>query len=329
MNKYSSILNIMPAIPSVREKLIFRTAGDGWLQVEYGERQVFDLMNTFRLFAVMEKLEKKQIPGLIEYGQGFRTMTYRYDPNQISVHELIKYIKEIEDEVGSIEEMSFKSRLIRLPIVFKDSVTQAAIEKYVKEIRSDTSNIVNGHNFDYVAMYNGLTSEELKEKILGTEWFLCHQLFWPGGTYQMPMDPRCAIEAPKYNPSRTYTPEGTVGLGGLCLYIYTTESPGGYQLLGRTIPTYQLSQKHPSFKKRPFLLQSSDRIKYIEINEDRLLEIYYLIHEEGSPKYQYSIEKGTINVKDYLEFINREDVKKEAEEFERRKNEAKKRVPIP
>ena len=239
------------------------------------------------------------------------------------------HIKDVEGEVGSVEELSFKSRLIKLPIVFKDSVTRAAIEKYAREIRPDTPNIVNGHNFDYVAMYNGLTPEELKERFLGTEWFLCHQLFWPGGTYQMPVDPRCGIEAPKYNPSRTYTPEGTVGLGGWCIYIYTTESPGGYQLLGRTIPTYQLSQKHPAFKDRPFLLESSDRIKYVETTEDKLLEIYRLVHEEGSLKYQYDITEGRFHVKDFVEFVNREDVKRGAEEFRRKKMEAQKTVPVP
>lgn len=329
MLKYSTILDTMPPIEGVRKKIIFRVAGDGWLQVEYGEEQVFDLMDTFRLFAVMERVKRKQIPGLIEVGNGFRTMMYRYDPKQISMRELVRYVKEIEEEIGSVEDISFKSRLIKLPIVFKDSVTRAAVEKYKREIRADAPNIINNHNFDYVAMYNGLTPEELKEKVLGTEWFLCHQLFWPGGTYQLPIDPRCAIEAPKYNPSRTYTPEGTVGIGGWCLYIYTTESPGGYQLLGRTIPVYQLAQRHAAFKNRPFLLQASDRIKYVEVNEDRLLEIYRLVHEEASPRYQYDITEGTFYVKDYVKFINREDVKKEVEEFKRRKIEAQKRVPVP
>lgn len=330
MSKYSSVIDILPPQKGVWEKqIIFRIAGDGWCQVEYGEEQVFDLLDTFRLFAVMDRLAKKQIPGLIEYGNGFRTMMYRYDPTKISLRELIKHIKEVEEEVGGIEELSFPSRLVKLPIVFKDSVTRAAIEKYAREIRSNAPNVVNGHNFDYTAMYNGLSPEELKEKILGTEWFLCHQLFWPGGTYQLPVDPRCAIEAPKYNPSRTYTPEGTVGIGGWCIYIYTTESPGGYQLLGRTIPTYQLSQKHPAFKEKPFLLKASDRIKYFETTEDKLLEIYRLVHEEGSSKYQYDITEGTFRVKDYINFINREDVKKEVKEFERRKKEAQKTVPIP
>ena len=39
---------------------------------------------------------------------------------------------------------------------------------------------------------------------------------------------------PKYNPARTFSPEGAVGLGGAYMCIYPMESPGGYQLIGRT-----------------------------------------------------------------------------------------------
>ena len=43
---------------------------------------------------------------------------------------------------------------------------------------------------------------------------------------------------PKYNPARTTTPEGAVGLGGAYMCIYPMESPGGYQLIGRTLPIW-------------------------------------------------------------------------------------------
>lgn len=37
----------------------------------------------------------------------------------------------------------------------------------------------------------------------------------------------------KYNPARTFTAEGTVGIGGMYMCIYGMDSPGGYQLVGR------------------------------------------------------------------------------------------------
>lgn len=328
-SRYCPVVDVLPGIPGVRKDIVFRVAGDGCLQVEYGTEQVFDLMDSFRLFTIMEKLSQESIEGLVEFGQGFRTLTIIYDPLRTSYREIIEHIKRIEESIGSPAELSFSSRLIELPMTFEDSMTRNAIKYYADYIRKDAPNVIDGHNIKYVAMYNGLTVDEVKEKLLGTEWLLVHQLFFPGGTYQLPLDPRSALEAPKYNPVRTYTPEGTVGLGGQCLYVYTTESPGGYQLLGRAAPTYQLAQAHPAFKDRPFLLQASDRIRYVEVSEDRLLEIYRLVHEEKSPAYVYSIKEERFQVSKWLEFVNREDVKEGVRQFEARKREAQKSVPVP
>lgn len=47
--------------------------------------------------------------------------------------------------------------------------------------------------------------------------------------------PALRLSVPKYNPARTYTPEGSVGLGGAYMCIYPMSSPGGYQLVGRCV----------------------------------------------------------------------------------------------
>ncbi len=328
-SRYCPIVDTLPEEPGVRKKTIFRVSGDGYLMVEYGVEQVFDLMDAFRLFTIMEKLEASQIEGVIEYGQAFRTLTVIYDPVKTSYKELIKEIKKVEQEVGAPSELTFRSRLLHIPLTFEDSVTRKAIEYYCQYIRKDAPNIIDGHNIKYVAMYNGVTVEELKQKILNTEWLIVHQLFYPGGDYQLPIDPRSALEAPKYNPTRTYTPEGALGTGGQCYYIYTTESPGGYQLVGRTAPVYQLSQAHPDYRESPYLLRYSDRIKYIEVPEDKLLDIYKAVHEEHSSRFRYDIREERFRVKDWINMINREDIKEQVREFERRKREAQNNVPVP
>ncbi|MDW8084461.1 MAG: carboxyltransferase domain-containing protein [Candidatus Caldarchaeum sp.] len=328
-SKYCPIVDVLPEEPGVRKKVIYRVSGDGFLMAEYGQEQVFDLTDAFRLFTVMEKLETKKIDGVIEFGQGFRTLTVIYDPVKTTYRNIIKELKSVEEEVGAPSELSFKSRLLIMPLTLQDSTTRKAIEYYAQIIRRDAPNIVDGHNLKYVALYNGISVDELKQKIFGTEWLIAHQLFYPGGDYQLPLDPRCAIEAPKYNPARTYTPEGALGIGGQCAYIYTTESPGGYQLLGRAGPTYQLAQLHPDFKNSPFLLKYSDRIKYQEVPEEKLLDIYKAVHEEHSPRFSYEIREERFRVKDWLNFVRQEKVQEEVKEFEARKRRAQKSVPVP
>src|SRR5207253_1359892 len=82
--------------------------------------------------------------------------------------------------------------------------------------------------------YNGLRNvEEVVDYICATEWWNACIGFWPGLPFMFPLDPRYAIVTPKYNPTRPWTPEGAVGIGGPCVAIYPVQSPGGYQLFGR------------------------------------------------------------------------------------------------
>lgn len=327
--RYNPVITSLPAKKGIRKKVIYRAGGDGFIQVEYGEKQEFDLPDAFRLFTVIEKLERRKIDGVLEMSQGFRTLTVRYAPAVIDHASLIEELKQAEESVGSVDEMSFSSRRVEIPIAFDDPVIAKSIDYYSQFVRKDAPNVINGNNIEYVAKYNGITVEEVKSKMLGSGWLLVHQLFFPGGTYQLPVDPRSALEAPKYNPTRTMTPEGATGLGGQCMYIYTVESPGGYQMLGRSAPTYQLSQKHPDFRDKPFLLDASDQIRYVETTTEKLLDIYDAVHVEGSSSFRYKIEEKRFSVKEYFNFISRDDVRREKEAFDRAKSEAQKSISLP
>ena len=126
-------------------------------------------------------------------------------------------------------------------------------------------------------------------------------------------DPRFAIVAPKYSPPRTWHPEGTVGIGGPCLYVYPTPTGGGYQLFGRTIPIFQFAQKHPLFKDSPTFFKAGDRIRFHEVSEQEVLDIYKHVHE--ATDYVYDIKPARFAVKDWLEFYNSAEVQKQVKEL--------------
>ena len=59
-----------------------------------------------------------------------------------------------------------------------------------------------------------------------------------GAPVAVPLDPRHRLVTTKYNPARTWTPPNAVGIGGAFLCVYGMEGPGGYQLVGRTVPIW-------------------------------------------------------------------------------------------
>ncbi len=325
MKKYEVILDTMPAT-DVRTEILFRQAGDGFLQVEYGYEQRVELMDSFRTLAVDSKVKATNIRGLIETVPSLRANLFHFDPLQISVQELIAEIKLAEDSLLGVEDMVIDSRIITLPIAFEDSQTKKAVELYVKQIRPDAPNCEGGYNLEYMAKCNGCSVAAIKQMLLSTYWYNSGCGFWPGGGFFWPMDPRCKMIVPKYNPPRIWTPEGAVGIGGACLFTYTTATGGGYQLFGRTIPTFQQAMKHPQFKDKPFLYHpSGDRLKFVEVSEAEIDAIYEHVHDKTD--YNYEIEESKIIVKDYLAFLARPEVKQGAEEFAKAQEQGAKQAP--
>ena len=82
-----------------------------------------------------------------------------------------------------------------------------------------------------------------------------------GAPCAVPMDPRHRLVVPKYNPARTYTPEGSVGIGGCYMCVYPMVSPGGYQLVGRTLPIWNtFGRTGPFSPAAPWLLRNFDQV---------------------------------------------------------------------
>jgi urea carboxylase len=129
---------------------------------------------------------------------------------------------------------------------------------------------------------------------------------------------------PKYNPTRTWTAEGAVGLGGPCYAIYPVESAGGYQLFGRSLPVYDLEGRNAIFKQNPLLLRPGDRVSFERVSEEELLSIW---EDVRADRYRYRIEEHPFDVGIYLELRDR--VQGEAEERRHRREEAAARTPVP
>jgi inhibitor of KinA len=81
--------------------------------------------------------------------------------------------------------------------------------------------------------------------------------FAPGFPYLGGLDP--AIACPRRETPRTHVPAGSVGIGGSQTGIYPVESPGGWQLIGRTDVVLFDPSSDP-----PGVLAPGDRVRFVE-----------------------------------------------------------------
>jgi urea carboxylase len=304
--------------------IVYRQAGDRALLVEYGEME-FDLTLNFFVLAVDAAVSARHIDGLTETAPGFRSMLVRYDPLATSAEDLIGHLVGVHDELPAEQEIEIPSRVIRLPVAFDDSQSRAAVERYVGSIRKDAPNCEGANNIDYIVRYNGFGDrEEFYDAVLATEHWTGFIGFFPGLPFMFPVDPRYTVVVPKYNPTRTWTAEGAVGLGGPCYAIYPVESAGGYQLFGRSLPVYDLQARNEVFRENPLLLRPGDRVTFERVSEDELLQTF---EDVRADRYRYQVAEQAFDVGAYLEL--RERVASETEQRRRRREEASANTPVP
>jgi allophanate hydrolase subunit 1 len=319
----SAIIEERPAVagkPSVK----IRYAGDRAILVEYGEME-FDLTLNFFVLAVDAELREGAVHGVVETAPGFRSILVSYDPLQVATDELVAHLDAVHDGLEAEREMHIPSRIVRLPVAFDDAQTRAAVERYAHSIRKDAPNCEGGTNVDYIVRYNGLADrEQLYDAVLSSEQWTAFIGFFPGLPFMFPLDPRHAVFVPKYNPTRTWTPEGALGLGGPCFAIYPVESAGGYQLVGRTLPIYDLQARNAAFRENPLLLGPGDRVKFHRVEEEELLALW---DDVRADRYRYEIEDSPFDVGAYLDWTIT--VQEEAAERRRRREQAAAEAPVP
>jgi inhibitor of KinA len=116
----------------------------------------------------------------------------------------------------------------------------------------------DGPDLTEVAEHCGLTPEEVV-RIHCSALYTVHMIgFMPGFPYLGGLDPR--IAAPRKAEPRMRVPAGSVGIAGRQTGIYPLESPGGWQLIGRTDIRLFDPRRDP-----PALLRIGDRVRFVEV----------------------------------------------------------------
>jgi urea carboxylase len=264
-----AVLAHLPA-ESGKPAITYRQAGDGYLLLEYGEN-VLDLALRMRVHLMMEALAAERIAGVAELSPGVRSLQVRYDNRQISQPFLVRKLLDVERHLPDVATLKIPTRVVHLPMAFEDSATLGAVQRYQETVRAKAPWLPN--NVDFIQRINGLESRDEVSRIVFQTRYLVMGLgdVYLGAPCAVPLDPRHRLLTSKYNPARTYTAEGTVGIGGVYMCIYGMDSPGGYQLVGRTLPIWNTFLRNPVFQEgKPWLLRFFDQVRFHPVTEAEL-----------------------------------------------------------
>lgn len=264
-----TVLAELPALAD-RPSVAYRQAGDRYILIEYGEN-ILDLTLRFRVHALMQALADSPVTGIIELSPGVRSLQVNYDSRVISQRELVDALLGIEQSLPAVGEMKVATRILRLPLAFEDEATLDAVARYRQSVRDTAPWLPN--NVEFIRRINGLDSVEQVRDIIYDASYMVLGLgdVYLGAPCAVPVDPRHRLLTSKYNPARTYTAEGTVGIGGVYMCIYGMDSPGGYQLVGRTLPIWNKFIKNRTFVNgKPWLLRFFDQVRFYPVTEQEL-----------------------------------------------------------
>jgi urea carboxylase len=295
----ATVLAELPAEGS-RPRAVYRQAGDAYILLEYGDN-VLDLALRLRVHLLMEALKAEPLRGLEELAPGVRSLQLRYDSRVLHQRTLLDHLLRLERQLGDVAELKVPTRIVHLPMAFEDSATLAAVERYRETVRSEAPWLPN--NVDFIQRANGLASREQVRDILFDASYLILGL---GDVYldapcAVPLDPRHRLLSSKYNPARTFTAEGTVGIGGMYMCIYGMDSPGGYQLVGRTLPIWNKYVKNAQFENgQPWLLRFFDQVRFYPVSEAELDQFREAFREGRA---QIRIEETEFDFAAYNRFI--------------------------
>lgn len=293
---------ILADIPGqgTRPRTVYRQQGDRNILVEYGPI-VLDIELRIRVHALMTDLEQRALPGVIDIVPGIRSLQLHFDGRVMDQRSALAALMEAEERLGDLEDFTVPSRIIHLPLSWRDPATIETIEKYMGAVRDDAPWCPD--NIEFIRRINGLSDADAVEDLIFDASYLVLGLgdVYLGAPVATPIDPRHRLVTTKYNPARTWTPPNVVGIGGAYMCIYGMEGPGGYQLFGRTIQIWNTHRQTDAFVEgKPWLLRFFDQIRFFKVSADELTDWR---RDFPSGRRSIEVEHSEFRLADYRAFL--------------------------
>jgi len=204
-------------------------AGDRALLITLGT--VIDPALLGRVLALDRALQDRRPAGLLTTVPAYASLLCRYDPGVTDAARLEAGIRQLEGRLGG----SIPSG----PIV-------------------EVPTRYDGPDLADVALKTNLRAEAVIDAHAGREYLVYCVGFAPGFTYCGALPDELAV--PRLASPRLRVPAGSIGIAGRQTGIYAVESPGGWNLIGRTAMRLFDPAADP-----PARLKTGDRLRFVPV----------------------------------------------------------------
>ena len=215
--------------------------GDAALYCDFGNE--IDQKTNIKVIKYFENIKKQNIYGINNLTPSYNKLIISFDLNILNFTELKKKIEDIK-----VSESEFKQnqKIVKIPTCCDDEFAL---------------------DIERLSLKLNLTKKEILEKYFNKEYFCYMTGFIAGMPFLGDIDKKIRFQ--RLETPRVKVPKGAVGITEQFTNIYTFESPGGWNILGRTpIKIFdQVSEKQPT------LINPGDKVLFYEINKKEYLKL--------------------------------------------------------
>jgi KipI family sensor histidine kinase inhibitor len=222
-------------------ELRYIPAGDTAFIIKTGDEISGEINAAVR--KILLRLENENIPGITDFIPSYNELMVCYDPSVTGFRELSSLLKSCTSGIDGADLPA--SPVIDVPVLYGGEY---------------------GPDIQFVADINKLSEDEVIEIHTSAVCLVYMLGFTPGFCYLGGLDPR--IATPRRETPRLTIPAGAVGIAGSQTGIYPIDSPGGWQLIGRT-PLRLFNPEH----KPEFLFRAGDRIRFVSVTGEEYQDI--------------------------------------------------------
>ena len=219
----------------------FSPLGDRAITITLGS--TIDEVTHKRVRATTQALLAGAIAGITDVVPAFASVTIHYDPRAVngdaSHSPYARLTARLSDTLAEIRPEDLPApRVVEIPVCYGGDF---------------------GPDLDDVANRHALTTDEVVRIHTEGDYLVYMVGFMPGFAYLGGLSDR--IATPRRSSPRTAVPAGSVGIGGQQTGVYPMESPGGWNLIGRTpLKIFDIARDEQT------LLATGDRVRFVPIS---------------------------------------------------------------